>query len=69
LFLRLVKQGKPLHHEVALRILEDCDHLLASRGSCLKFLGLTVHSADKQMARVFWDMVEWLTLFDKMKEQ
>jgi hypothetical protein len=38
-----------------------------------KFLGPTAPSAGKQMATVFWDtedilMVEWLPLFDKMKD-
>jgi hypothetical protein len=31
--------GKPLHHQDALHVPEDCGYLLASRGNCLKFLG------------------------------
>jgi hypothetical protein len=40
---------------------------------CPKILGPTALSIGKQMAAVFWDMedilmVEWLPLFDKMKD-
>jgi hypothetical protein len=68
-----VKQGKPFHHQDALHVPEDHGHLFASRGSCLKFLGLTAPAAGKQMAIVFWDpegilLVEWHPIFDKLKD-
>lgn len=42
--LHLVKQGKSLHHQDSLHIVEDHDNLLASRTSCLEFIGRTAPS-------------------------
>jgi hypothetical protein len=55
--LHLVKQRKPPQHQDALCPPEDCGHLLASKGSCPKFLGPTAPSTGKQMTTVKCDYV------------